>query len=162
MMRDLLLKKWAQVRTGLLDTIAKFEDAELGYRPFDKAYSAGELMLHVAHEENIEMRYAPLPQFAKLPPAYVATSYADKASIVAVLTAPHAATVSYREGLNDHEVMAEVELPWGQTARRIDMLWHVLEHEVHHRAELSLMLGLLGREGLDAWPNAPRNRSRTR
>lgn len=58
MMRDLLLKKWAQVRTGLLDTIAKFEDAELGYRPFDKAYSAGELMLHVAHAEDIEVRYA--------------------------------------------------------------------------------------------------------
>ena len=31
-----------------------------------------------------------------------------------------------------------------------DMLWHVLEHEIHHRAELSLTLGLLGHEGLNA------------
>jgi uncharacterized damage-inducible protein DinB len=30
------------------------------------------------------------------------------------------------------------------------MLWHVVEHEIHHRGELSLILGLLGREGLDA------------
>ena len=29
------------------------------------------------------------------------------------------------------------------------IIWHVLEHEIHHRGELSLALGLLGREGLD-------------
>jgi len=29
------------------------------------------------------------------------------------------------------------------------IIWHVLEHEIHHRGELSLILGLLGREGLD-------------
>lgn len=28
------------------------------------------------------------------------------------------------------------------------IFWHVLEHEIHHRGELSLILGLLGREGL--------------
>jgi len=30
------------------------------------------------------------------------------------------------------------------------MLWHTIEHEIHHRGELSLTLGLLGRAGLDA------------
>ena len=30
------------------------------------------------------------------------------------------------------------------------IIWHVIEHEIHHRGELSLILGLLGREGLDA------------
>ena len=29
------------------------------------------------------------------------------------------------------------------------VFWHVLEHEIHHRGELSLIHGLLGREGLD-------------
>jgi uncharacterized damage-inducible protein DinB len=29
------------------------------------------------------------------------------------------------------------------------VIWHVLEHEIHHRGELSLIHGLLGREGLD-------------
>ncbi len=43
-----------------------------------------------------------------------------------------------------------VETPWGAKSRRIELLWHVIEHEIHHRGELSLMLGMLGREGLDA------------
>jgi uncharacterized damage-inducible protein DinB len=30
------------------------------------------------------------------------------------------------------------------------MVWHVMEHEIHHRGELSLLLGMLGHEGLDA------------
>jgi uncharacterized damage-inducible protein DinB len=32
----------------------------------------------------------------------------------------------------------------------LEMLGHILEHEIHHRGELSLILGLLGREGLNA------------
>jgi len=28
-------------------------------------------------------------------------------------------------------------------------IWRVLEHKIHHRGELSLALGLLGRQGLD-------------
>jgi uncharacterized damage-inducible protein DinB len=30
------------------------------------------------------------------------------------------------------------------------MIDHIMEHEVHHRAELSLILGKLGREGFNA------------
>jgi uncharacterized damage-inducible protein DinB len=29
------------------------------------------------------------------------------------------------------------------------IIWHVLEHVIHHRGELSLIHSLLGREGLD-------------
>ncbi len=29
------------------------------------------------------------------------------------------------------------------------IFWHVLEHEIHHRGELSLILGFLGKQGLD-------------
>ena len=30
------------------------------------------------------------------------------------------------------------------------MIEHMIDHEIHHRGELSLILGLLGREGLNA------------
>jgi uncharacterized damage-inducible protein DinB len=30
------------------------------------------------------------------------------------------------------------------------MISHLLEHEIHHRSELSLILGMLGTDGLDA------------
>jgi uncharacterized damage-inducible protein DinB len=50
----------------------------------------------------------------------------------------------------DEDLEIEIEAQWGETYPLIDMIWHVMEHEIHHRGELSLILGLLGREGLDA------------
>ena len=62
----------------------------------------------------------------------------------------HARTVVYLRGLTDEALLSEIETPWGARVQQAEMLMHVLEHEVHHRGELSLMLGLRGRQGLDA------------
>jgi uncharacterized damage-inducible protein DinB len=150
MLSELLLSKWTQVRADLVATIDKFAAEELSFRPFPGAYSAGELMLHVAHEEAIEVHHGTVQTLAEFPPPFDAEQYRDKESIIAVLGEVHAHTVSYLAGKTDVELEAALELPWGGTSRPIDMLWHALEHEVHHRGELSLYLGLLGREGLDA------------
>ena len=150
MLRDLLSSKWAQVREGLLATIDKFSDGELGFRPVADGYSVAQLMLHIANEEDIEVGYALERHLDGLPPPHDAAAFTTRASILAVLQESHAHTIAYLDGLSDADLEAETALPWGQTARRIDMLMHTLEHEIHHRGELSLMLGLLGREGLDA------------
>jgi len=42
-----------------------------------------------------------------------------------------------------------IEFPWDEEGRLGWIVWHVIEHEIHHRGELSLILGMLGREGLD-------------
>jgi uncharacterized damage-inducible protein DinB len=144
------LGRWQRVRQGLLTTIAKFDDGELEFRPVAHGYSARETMLHIAHEEAIEAGYGIMGSFDELPPPYDAARFTGRAAIVAVLTEVHERTLDYLRGLSDAELLAETVTPWGAAARRIDLLGHVLEHEIHHRGELSLMLGLLGREGLDA------------
>ena len=53
------------------------------------------------------------------------------------------------------ETLKEPDLDWvfktsrGENLVLFNVLWHVLEHELHHRGELSMILGLLGRKGLD-------------
>ena len=49
--------------------------------------------------------------------------------------------------LNGQRVTGSLPLPVGA---RLQLGSHVLEHELHHRGELSLCLGLLGKPGLDA------------
>jgi uncharacterized damage-inducible protein DinB len=149
MLSGLTLNKWVRVREGLLSTIDKFSDQELSFRTPDNR-SVAEIMLHIAHEEAIEVSYAVTQELEALPDAYNARDYTTKASIVAALSGVHEPTLVYLRTVSDPDLLAELELPWGQESRALDMLWHVLEHEVHHRAELSLVLGLLGREGLDA------------
>jgi uncharacterized damage-inducible protein DinB len=147
---EFLLVKWAQVRAALLETIERFSDAELAYRPFEGAYSVGETILHIAHEEDIEVRYGLAKQGADLPPPYEPASYQDKTSILGPMAEVHEFTSDYLARLQDGHLLGEVGAGVGGSSRRIDMPWHVLEHEVHHRGELSLILGLLGRQGLDA------------
>jgi uncharacterized damage-inducible protein DinB len=43
-----------------------------------------------------------------------------------------------------------IQTPWGATYRLAEMIDHLIDHEIHHRAELSLILGILGRKGFDA------------
>jgi uncharacterized damage-inducible protein DinB len=149
MLANLTIDKWAQVRDGLLATIDKFADEELLFRTPD-GRSAAEVMLHIAHEEAIEIGYGVTRARPALPDGYNAGDYATRQSIVAVLSGVHEPTLVYLRTANDADLLAAIELPWNQRSRPLDMLWHVLEHEVHHRAELSFVLGMLGREGLDA------------
>jgi uncharacterized damage-inducible protein DinB len=150
MLAALINEKWAGVRAGLLTVVDGFSAADLAYRPFSNAYSVAELILHVAHEEDIEVGWGLSGRLPDMPPTYGAADFNTGEAIRAVLDASHSPTVAYIETLSDAELEAEFETPWGQRQRRIDLLWHTLEHEVHHRGELSLVLGLLGRSGLDA------------
>ncbi len=114
------------------------------------AWSVGQILCHIAHEEQIEVHYGLAHQLGEFPAEPRADKYTTIASIKALLTEVHDQTKAYLQGLDDTDLDREIEAPWGQTYRLGSMAWHVIEHEVHHRGELSLILGMLGREGLDA------------
>jgi len=145
-----LISRWQQVRADLLATIDKFSDQELSYVPYDGAWSVGQIMRHIAHEEEIEIAYGLTRELLEFPAEHRAEDYPTVESIKVLLTQVHHRTEAYLEGLDDADLDRDVEAAWGQTYRLGSMVWHVMEHEIHHRGELSLLLGMLGHEGLDA------------
>jgi uncharacterized damage-inducible protein DinB len=149
-LRELLQSRWAGVREGLLATFGKFRGEELPFRPFDEGYSVAELMLHIAHEERIEVHYGLAGLLSDLPAPYATADFPTRESIATLLGRVHAETDAYLSGLDDTELQSETQAGWGDPVLPLDMVWHVIEHETHHRGELSLILGLLGRPGLDA------------
>ena len=136
-MRGLLLSKWSQVRSGLLETIDKFRDDELEYRPFSDGYSVVDTILHIAHEESIEVGYGLTRRLRDIPEAFDSTQFPHKRSLTKLLAQVHAHTVEYLDKLTDAELAQNIELPWGGLSGRAEMLFHTLEHEIHHRGELS-------------------------
>lgn len=141
---------WRQIRKGLIDTIEKLTDQDLDYVAFDGGYSVRQIILHIAQEEYGEIQYGITRKIDAFPPPYPEDLYPTIGSIEALLASVHAETHSYLESLADEELEKDIEAQWGGTYPLIDMIWHVMEHEIHHRGELSLILGLLGHEGLDA------------
>ena len=145
-----LMSHWQAIRADLLETIDKFNDRELSYVSYEGAWSVGQILRHIAHEEEIEIHYGLTRQTTEFPAEYGAEDYPTVEAIKALLAEVNGRTRAYLEGLDDADLDREVEAAWGQIYRLESMVWHVMEHEVHHRGELSLILGMLGREGLDA------------
>jgi uncharacterized damage-inducible protein DinB len=145
-----ILSNWERVRKGLIDTIDKFTEEDLTYIAYEGGYSVGQIMLHIAQEELGEIQYGITRDLSAFPPLNSLEEYPTIALIKALLDHVHMHTYSFIEQLDDEDLFGEVEAQWGGKYTLIDMIWHVIEHEIHHRGELSFILGLLGREGLDA------------
>jgi uncharacterized damage-inducible protein DinB len=128
----------------------KFTDKDLGYIAFENGYSVGQIILHIAHEEYGEIQYGLTYEIDEFPPGFQEEEYQTIDSIKALLASVHNETTKYLETVADDELKNDFEAQWGETKPLIDFIAHVIEHEIHHRGELSLILGLFGREGLDA------------
>jgi uncharacterized damage-inducible protein DinB len=147
---DWVISTWDRVRDGLIETIQKFTEDELDFIPFEGGYSVGQILLHIAQEERGEIQYGITGELDAFPSDYSRAEYPTKTSMLGLLSDVHHRTIDYLQTLKDQDLFYEVEAGWGGKYLLMDMVWHVLEHEIHHRGELSFILGLLGREGLDA------------
>lgn len=145
-----MFSHWEQVHADTLATMDKFRDDELHFVPFDGSWPAGQIMLHIADTEDGWLRCV-VKREQQDWPEYPLEQYPTVEEIKAVLSRVHAQTESYLATLDLQDLQRPIPSRWqeGQTIPLGWIIWHVLEHEIHHRGELSLILGLLGREGLD-------------
>ncbi len=148
MQLDQLFAHWDQIHRDTLAVLDKFEEAELGDIAYEGGMPVGQIALHIADAEEGWFRLIATSERSDWPSDYTLENYPSKATIMALLGEVHAKTMAYlaTQTLDDLEhVFASA---WGNFSLRF-IIWHVLEHEIHHRGELSLILGILGRQGLD-------------
>jgi uncharacterized damage-inducible protein DinB len=145
---NVMFSHWEQVHRDLLWTIDQFNDEELDFVPFEGSWSVKQIILHIADcEDNwlhgvVQGIYQPWI-------GYPADEYPTRQSMLDLLASAHDKTVELLSGLDESDLNTEFKIPSGHPFKLGWIIWHVLEHEIHHRGELSLILGLLGREGLD-------------
>jgi uncharacterized damage-inducible protein DinB len=139
---------WKQIRAGLIATLDKFEDSELTYVPYESSWSVGQIALHIAGAEDGWFRYVVARELDEFP-GYRLEDYPTKEDIKTLLAEVHARSEGYLASWSDAGASRVVDTPWNEKLPLLWIVWHVVEHEIHHRGELSLILGLLGREGLD-------------
>jgi uncharacterized damage-inducible protein DinB len=146
---DELFAHWKQVHADLLALAGQFSDAELAYVPFPGSWSVAQILLHIAEAEEVWFRVVVTREHARWPDEYRVDEYPTREAIRALLSEVHARTEAYLATLELADLDRVVERDGVERYHLGWIIWHVLEHEVHHRGELSLILGLLGREGLD-------------
>ncbi len=143
-----IFRHWDQVRTDLLATMDKFSEAELAYTPFKGSWPVGQILLHIADCEDNWLHGVVR---AEIKP-WIFYNFADfptRPAILEKLNLAHAKTIAFLDGLDESSLDEKYTIPNGPAVPLSWIIWHVLEHEIHHRGELSLIHGMLGREGLD-------------
>ncbi|UCD98272.1 MAG: DinB family protein [Chloroflexota bacterium] len=140
---------WSIIRRGLISLIDKFNDEKLDYVPFPSAWSAREIVLHIANAEEGWFKFAVMHEMNQWPDEYQTEDFLSVQSIKDILVEVHQQTEIYLSRWSGSDLKKRIDLPWGETAPLNWIIWHVIEHEIHHRGELSLILGLLGKEGLE-------------
>lgn len=146
---SILFSHWKRIRAGLIETIDKFDQGMLEYTPFDGSYSAARIMLHIADAEEGWFRYVIDKKYDEWPSQFIVENYPTLTEIKGVLEQVHTETETFLDSLGNEDLEKIINTPWDESIPLGWIIWHVLEHEVHHRGELSLILGMLGREGLD-------------
>jgi uncharacterized damage-inducible protein DinB len=142
-----LFSHWNQVHADTLVVLDKFSEDELSYVAYPGGMTVGRIALHIADAKDGWFQRIFTRERADWPENYTLENYPSKAAIAALLTAVHTQIFDQLDGLTQADLDTQVDSPWGTFSLRF-ILWHILEHEIHHRGELSLVLGLLGREGL--------------
>ncbi|MBI2939501.1 MAG: DinB family protein [Chloroflexi bacterium] len=141
-----LFGHWGEVRSGLLRALDKLDDDQLRFVPREGLWSLGKVAGHIADAEEGWFRFVvtrDLDGWPTSPP----DDYPTVESVKALLTAVHDRTLSYLATVDVAELDRLIATPRGRQIPLRWIVWHVLEHEIHHRGEIFLMLGLMGIEG---------------
>jgi uncharacterized damage-inducible protein DinB len=145
---DLHFTRWESVRKGLYQLLDTLNPADLDFKPYNTSWSVREIFLHLASTEEGWLRYVVLKesdQWVDFQPE----DYVDKVAIWKLLEETHGKILRWRGCLGPDDLTRIIESPWDSEFTIGWVLWHLQEHEIHHRGELSLILGMLGKKGLD-------------
>lgn len=142
-------KHWDEVRRELFRALDMLTDDQLNFVPREGLWSLGEVVRHIASAEEGWFRYQIERKYDEWPEDYTAADYPTVASVKALLSDVHARTEAYLETLSLDDLDQQIDTPRGEHIPLWWIIWHVIDHELHHRGEVFLMLGLMGLEAPD-------------
>jgi len=150
---DQLFGHWDAVREGLFQALDQLTDEQLRFTPRPELRTIGAVACHIASAENGWLSHIVWRETADWPADFGVSEYTSVAALKGLLGRVHSRTKAYLATISADPPSPQVDqpivLPWGPQVSLRWVIWHVLEHEIHHRGEIYLMLGLLGMEAPD-------------
>jgi uncharacterized damage-inducible protein DinB len=143
-----LFSHWMIVRRGLVQALDGLTEEQLAFVPREGLWSLGTVACHIANAEDGWFRYVAARELDEWP-SLDEGKYRTVASIQALLDQVHGYTLAYLQKTDIADLDRTIAAPWGEELTPRHIIWHVLEHEVHHRGEIYLMLGIMGMEAPD-------------
>lgn len=139
-----ILNHWKEVRQALYAALDQVSDDQLDFVPRPGLWSMRKVLCHMASVEDLWFRYDVTHEYSDLEQGHhKPEDYPTVASIKALLSQVHQWTEAYLAEDAETKLAQRVITDDGETDAGWVLL-HVFEHEIHHRGEIFLMLGLMG------------------
>ena len=133
--KDLLIAQWPVVRKDLLDLVDAFKEEDLIYIPVKEGWTVGEIMLHIGDAAEFWLHSGMLSEINVLEEGRVSLeNFPTKTAIKGYLAAEHAMTMNLLQQFNPERWNNHITHHDGYQYTPAWIFWHVLEHEIHHRA----------------------------
>jgi len=136
------LERFRTVTLQALDLVA---DDDLGWRPGPDHYTLGQQFLHIAQAEDFQVQGQSTGDWD-----YERVRFPDHAlgveDLRALLNETRRRTLAALDALDDERLGDDLPPSSGEPARtRRWWLWLLVEHEVHHKAQIAVYLRQMGK-----------------
>lgn len=141
---DLLehLERYRAVTLQVLDMIG---DDELSWRPSPEQYSLGQQLLHIAQTEDL-YGYGLFKADWNYDRARFPVTLPDRQALRRSFADVRAFTKDHLAAVDPVDLGQIVEIPGSPLRHTLrSWLWFLLEHEIHHKAQISMYLRQMGR-----------------
>ena len=150
MNKSFYLRWWPGIREGLIQVVDGFEPEDLAHTPIAGGWPVGRIILHISSAANFWLHSGNLSsECVYRSGESTLENYPTLEAIKSFLAEEHDRTLELLECFDEKDWDKPIPYSDGFMYQPSWIFWHVFEHEIHHRGELSLILGILGRKGLD-------------
>ena len=145
---SMIFYPWKRIREGLIKLLDEVDEPDLEFQSFPGANPLGKLFLQIAENEDYWI-HAVARKELPLDLHYELKDFPSLSAIKMKLKVSQERTLSFLESLKESDLEWRFKTPRGESILLFDILWHVLENELHYRGEISLTLEMLKKQGLD-------------
>jgi len=160
-----LFPYWADNRAHLMEVAAGLQDEDLEFRPAPGLRSVGEVLRHMITTEEHwwhggiqgksydEWRPSGWERFTDEEKAeYRRQQFPTTGAILEGLRAAHAPLESFLNEVDAADLCEKRRATWGEDNTLRWILWHLVEHDQHHRAQLYTRVRMRGYNPSQIWP----------
>jgi uncharacterized damage-inducible protein DinB len=160
-----LFPYWSDNRGHLMEVTSHLRDEELEFRPASGLRSIGEVLRHViTTEEHWWHGGIRGDDYDKWRPSgwdrftdeekheYRRQRFPTTGAILEGLQAAHAPVESFLRELDAAELCEKRRATWGEHNTLRWILWHLVEHDQHHRAQFYTRMRMQGHHPSQIWP----------
>lgn len=138
-----IFSHWDEVREGLEKTLLSLPPERLDFRPVDNALSIGDIFRHIAGAEVHWIQKIVLGKW-KTNARFSWENYTSNQAILDLLRRTHQPTCELLNSLGEEDIDQICTNRKGEEFTIYWVLWHVLEHEIHHKGQIFRDLRSLG------------------